>query len=265
MKKPKIVISLLTAIVIGIFSSCTLDSNQQSATMRVYLTDAPADFESVIVNIKEVLIHRESDADMGDSGWITLSDQPVEADLMNLTNGRFLVLGEKDLEPGYYSQMRLILADNNYLIVDGEQISLSTPSATQSGLKLLINTELQEDVVYTLLLDFDASRSVVRAGASGIFNLIPVIRTVNLAEAGALSGTIQPSGSEPWVYAVQNGDIITGTRAFSDSGDFVIIGLTEGIYDIQIVPVTDDYNEKILSGIEVTARDTTELGTILLE
>ncbi|WP_069130481.1 DUF4382 domain-containing protein [Rhodohalobacter halophilus] len=248
-----------------LFAACDLssDTSNQPGNLQVLLTDAPAQYEEVWVDIQEVRVHRQGDADEEDNGWRTVNDQPVRINLLELTNGNYEILGETELEPGVYSQIRLILGDQNELVINGETHHLTTPSAQQSGLKLNVNAEIEGGQNYTLLLDFDASRSIVKAGNSGKYILKPVIKAVNLAQTGAIGGTIEPAEALPWVYAIAGEDTLAGTRA-TEEGDFLMIGLQSGTYQVSVVPDTTEYNIEVISGIEVMAPDTTVIDTVSL-
>lgn len=256
--------SLLSLVIAFFMISCDQSTDTAPGTMQVVLTDAPGNYESVYVDIQEVRVHVSSDAEDGEDGWRTINDQPVQVDLLELTNGNTEILGEAELEPGTYSQMRFILGDQNELVIDGETHALTTPSGQQSGLKLQIDAEIESGSTYTLLLDFDASRSIVEAGASGQYLLKPVIRTVNLAEAGAISGSIEQADALPWVYAIAGEDTLAGTRAAED-GDFLMIGLPSDTYQVSVVPSEEEYSTYIRSNVEVSAPDTTDIGTIDLD
>lgn len=257
-----LILILSTMILMGCGDNTSSDS--EPGTLRVLLTDAPVNYEAVYIDIQSVRIHRNNDAEDGENGWIDINTEPITVDLLKLTNGNFEILGEVNLEPGRYNQLRLILGDGNEVVIDDETHDLNTPSAQQSGLKMQINADIEGGEMYTLVLDFDASRSVVRAGNSGNYNLKPVIRTVRLEQAGAIEGNIQPAGIEPWVYAIAGQDTVAGTRA-SDNGDFLLIGLLSGSYQVSILPGNGENSLTVISDVEVTAPDTTDLGTITLE
>jgi hypothetical protein len=248
-----------------IFFSCDSTSgDSELGTLQVLLTDAPGNYDAVYVDVREARIHHSSDAEDGDSGWIDLEIEPGIFDLLELTNGRYEVLGELDLEPGRYNQMRLVLGNENEVVIDGTSHPLTTPSAQQSGLKLNIHADIEGGEMYTLLLDFDASKSIVHAGASGNIILKPVIRTVRLEQTGAIEGTIEPAAALPWVYAIAGQDTVRGTRADTD-GDFRLIGLPADTYQVSIIPTHEDYSPAVVSNVEVSVAETTETGTITLE
>jgi hypothetical protein len=263
MKILKTILFLLASSLI--FYSCdSTSSDTELGTMQVLLTDAPGNYDHVYIDIREARIHHSSDAEDGESGWIDLDIEPGIYDLLELTNGRYEILGEIDLEPGRYNQMRLILGDQNEVVIDGTTHSLMTPSAQQSGLKLNIHADIEGGEMYTLLLDFDANKSIVHAGQSGNIILKPVIRTVRLEQTGTIEGTIEPAEALPWVYAIAGQDTIRGTRADTD-GDFRLIGLPSDTYQVSIIPTHEDYNTAVVSGVEVTVGETTNMGTNTIE
>lgn len=262
----RIVITLFASLFLLISCDVTDNSVSDHGTLQVYLTDAPADYEEVWIDIEEVRVHLsdEEGIENDDEGWIIINDSPKRVNLLDLTNGELEVLGEAELEAGMYTQIRLILGEDNEVVVDGMSHDLKTPSAQQSGLKLNLNANIEGGEVYTLLLDFDASRSIVKAGNSGMYLLKPVIRTVQFESTGAIEGTIEPSESLPWVYAIAQGDTVAGTKA-ETSGDFRLIGLLSGSYTVAIDPSEGNFQSTELLDVQVTASDTTEVGVVTLE
>lgn len=253
---------LLLSLTVVLLAGCNFSGSEDTGTLRVLLTDAPANAESVFVDIREVRIHRSSDAQDGDSGWVTIQNEPLIVDLLELTNGNYEVLGEAELETGRYTQLRFILGDQNEMVIDGERIPLNTPSTQQSGLKLLLNTDIVSGQTYTLLLDFDASKSIVKAGQSGIYNLIPVIRIARLEESGSIQGNYESLDAVPWVFAIAGSDTLRSTLADAETGEFLLIGLTPGSYNLVAVPSNDDYSKVTITGVQVQTSDTTDVGTI---
>lgn len=257
--------ALLALCGILIMISCDLANDNTQASMQVFLTDAPANYESVVIDIEEIRVHKNQNAGDDEDGWRTIRNEPLQVDLLNLTNGNMQFMGETDLETGTYNQMRLILGNQNLLVMnDGQTVPLTTPSAQESGLKLDIDTEVESGINYILLLDFDASRSIVEAGNSGQYLLQPVIRAVNLTGTGTINGTIEPADAMPWVYAIADSDTIAGTKA-TDQGDFMMIGLPPDNYQVSMEPTNTEYNMTVISDVEVTAPDTTRLNTITLD
>lgn len=165
-------ISALTLSTALLVWSCSKDA--EKATFAVRMTDAPAeDYKAVNIEVKDVYVHTSATADEKDDNWIKLNSEEVGTfNLLELTNGADVLLAQSELPAGKISQIRLVLGNNNTIeIGDGEVIALNTPSAQQSGLKLQINTDIEAGKHYTVLLDFDAARSIVKAGSSGKYNL----------------------------------------------------------------------------------------------
>lgn len=260
----KYITTFLIAVITVFFLSGCDDSNSDTGTLRVALTDAPVHYDAVWIDIREVRVHVESDAEEEDSGWYIINDQPMMVDLLELTNGNYEILGETELEPGRYNQMRFILGEDNEVVIDGQTYPLKTPSAQQSGLKLNIDADIEGGRTHTLLVDFDASQSIVHAGNSGNIILKPVLRAAWLEEAGAIAGEIQPAGLLPWVYAIAGNDTLAGTRAL-ETGHFLMIGLQSGTYQVSVDPATESYDPVIISNVEVSAPDTTYLDEIVLD
>jgi hypothetical protein len=250
------------------------------ATFTVKLTDAPGDFESVFVDIQKVKIHRadsaetdttqsdstEADSTDDDDRWITVSEEPMRVDLLTLQNGNIITLGETQLEPGTYDQMRLVLGDDNEVVVGGESHFLKTPSAQQSGLKLQIDAEVEGGSSYTLLVDFDASRSIVKTGNGNNPNfnylLKPVLRAVNLQETGSISGIVEPTDFSTSVFTVVNEDTIATTT--EEDGSFQIMGLAAGLYDLNFEPDSSGFQDTTITDIEVLEGEDTDIGTVTL-
>lgn len=272
MKQITLLFTLSLAMFLGFTSCDSTGSDGATGTMSVAMTDAPANYDSVLVTVNNIRVNKDEDAETDstesddeaeEEGWVTIMDEPMEINLLELTNGNQITLGSSELETGTYSQIRLILGDNNTVTVNGETYALQTPSAQQSGLKLNVDAEVEEDAIYSLLIDFDAARSIVETGNSE-YILKPVLRAVNLAETGSIAGNVQPTDFKTNVLAVADGDTITSTIT-TDNGDFEIIGLKEGAYDIVFDASSDQYADSTQNDVEVTANQETDLGTIELQ
>lgn len=273
MKQLSLLLTITLATLIGFTGCDSSGSEVGTGTMAVTMTDAPAPYDSVHVTINEVRVQKEdagdseSDGENGDGsddeGWVTVLDQQMTVNLLELTNGSQISLGSKELEAGTYSQIRLILGEQNTVTVDGETYTLQTPSAQQSGLKLQIDADVEENTEYSLLVDFDAARSIVEQG-NGNYLLKPVIRAVNLSETGSIVGNVEPSDFNTNVLAVMDEDTVSSTIT-DDNGDFKIIGLKEGTYEVVFDPSSDQYADSTQTGIDVTSDEETDLGTIELE
>ncbi|GAB3195079.1 hypothetical protein ABID22_000008 [Pontibacter aydingkolensis] len=245
------------------FSAC--DSNNDdtgTAKMQVRMTDAPGDYDEVNVDIKSVQVHKETDGD--ESGWITLDEiNPGVYNLLDFANGRDTLLASSTLPAGRISQIRLILGNNNSLkLKNGEVKRLKTPSGQTSGVKLQINADLESDVTYVLLLDFDAAKSIVARG-NGQYNLKPVVRTITQAVAGGIKGKVTPAEYKPGVYVISAANDTIGGFA-NDAGDFLIKGVPAGTYTVKFYTEGDAHN-KTVENVSISQDQIKDLGTVVLE
>src|SRR5699024_6004628 len=214
--KPLQLLSIVVIASIALFTACDTTSSSDDGTgqIAIKLTDAPIDYDAVFIDIQAVRVKAQEDDnpeldENDDKGWITISDDGQRVNLLEWQNGETLLLGEEELEVGFYHQIRLILGPDNAVVIDGQTYPLKTPSAQQSGLKLNIDAEVVDDEVYVLLLDFNAAKSIVDAGNSGKYLLKPVIRTAELSETGSIAGDVEPDTFETTVFAIAGGDTLT--------------------------------------------------------
>jgi Domain of unknown function (DUF4382)/Carboxypeptidase regulatory-like domain len=237
--------------------ACSEDN--KTARLEVRLTDAPGDYKEVNIDIQDVQVNSGD----GNSGWVSLDVEKGVYDILKLTNGLDTLLGSAELPAGKISQIRLVLGSENTIKVGSETELLSTPSAQQSGLKLKVNATLQEGITYTIKLDFDAARSIVRAGNSGKYNLKPVIRAMEEATSGAIKGTATPLEASPAVYAIQGLDTVA-TAFTDDAGKFMLRAIPAGSYTVSFSPTTG-YKTLNKENVSVTVGSITDLGTVTIE
>lgn len=255
----------MLALALVLVTGCTMNSTPEMGSMQVLLHDAPADYDEVNVFIERVEINNTE----GDEGWQTISEPNQSFNILELTNGVFESIADVELEEGFYPQIRLVVSrDQNSVVIDGEEHNLFVPSGAQTGIKLNVNAEIRQGIQYTLLLDFDALRSVVKTGRSAFpgYLLKPVIRATNRALTGNIAGTVEPVDAKAVVYAIAEGDTLSTTFADTVSGDFLLVGLEEGTYDVTAEPRDEGYSESTVPDVDVTVGETTALEeTIVLE
>lgn len=244
-------------------AGCSIDGTPGKGTMVVKLHDAPVNYEEVNIFVERVEVNNTS----GENGWQVISEPNRSYNILELTNGNFEVLADAELEEGTYRQIRLILSrDQNSVVIDGEQFGLFVPSGAQTGVKLNIDAEIREGIEYTLLLDFDAQRSVVRTGQAPFpgYLLKPVIRATNEAITGNIGGVVEPFDARAVVYAIAGSDTLSTTFADEDNGEFLLVGLEEGSYTVSVEPREEGFGSAEIEDVEVEIGKTTDLGTIEL-
>jgi hypothetical protein len=249
---------VLVGIILLMTASCSEDENAGTAMLEVRLTDAPGDYEAVMVDIQDVQV--KASKDNSEDGWISLDVNTGKYDLLKLTNGLDTLLGTAELPAGKISQIRLVLGEENTVTVDGVEVALFTPSAQQSGLKVLVTAELQAGLTSVITLDFDAARSIVATGV-GSYNLKPVIRALVETTDGAIDGQVNPADGSSHVYAIMGTDTVS--TSISEGGRFLVGGLEGGTYRVVLVP-TEGFMELEVEDVEVTVGQITHLGTLTM-
>lgn len=250
MKPLKYFLAPLLAVLL--LTACSDDNDK--ATLNIRLTDGPGLYDKVYVDIQFVEI-------TGDGGnAVTLNTKSGIYDLLDFSNGLDTLIATGGLEPGTIQQIRLILGNSNTVVVNGQSYPLATPSADQTGLKLQVHQKLEAGVAYSILLDFDANKSVIETG-NNEYKLKPVIRTIDQAISGSIKAAVLPSGVQVVIEA-SSGNNSYSTTANAD-GKFIIQGLPAGKYDLKITPAAP-YNVKSINNIDVTVGVTTDLGNISL-
>jgi hypothetical protein len=229
------------------------------ARLAVRLTDDPAGYQKVNIDIQDVQINVTGD---DASGWQSLPGVRAGVyDLLTLVNGKDTLLVDADVPSGRLHQIRLVLGPNNSIVVDGSTIPLETPSAQQSGLKLNVQQDVESGLMYTMLLDFEAAKSILHTG-NGKYILKPVIRTLLEPVGGSIAGYVKPAGITTAVYAIKGND--TATTFTAITGDYVVRGITPGDYNLYFLPTDPSFQPATLSGINVMAGKVTVADTVVL-
>ena len=260
-------------ILLGIsvlFFGCSKSENPASPSggtgvLKISMIDGPAAFTQVDIVIDSVQAHISTADD--NSGWYTLNNVPTNYNLLTLVNGVSTVIAEDTLPAGKYSQIRLYVGDGSTVTVDGQEQPLTTPSGSQSGVKLNVDATILDGITYELTIDFDAGQSIVTTGApTPKYILKPVIRVVTTATTGIISGIVLPDTVSANVWAVLGSD---STSTSTDAtGAFKLFNLSPDTYKVHIIPIAPNdtaYSEMTISGVVVTVGSTKDLGTINLE
>lgn len=243
------------------------DSAAGSGTLRLALTDAPScGYDAVHVTVAKVRVHQSSSAGDADAGWSEVVLNPARrVDLLSLTNGVLMELGQIPLPTGKYTQMRLVLADNSatqplansVLPTGGSEVALKTPSGQQSGVKTNINIDIAENKMADFVLDFDACKSVVQAGASGQYLLKPVVTVIPRYVSG-VQGYMDPAlGAGVTRVSLQlNGTVVKATVPDS-TGKFLLQPVAPSNYTL--VMAAPGRTSAVVTGVPVAAETVTPL------
>lgn len=258
----KITGSIFLALIIsaGLVASCDVSRSDTSrGTLNVRLTDAPATYEAVYIDIQEVQLNIGS---AQQEEWQTISTQSIRPDLLKLNNGADSLIGTAELETGTYNQLRFILGTNNEVIIDGESRVLTVPGGEQTGYKVNLNAGISEDLSTTKVIDFDVARSIAVTG-NGQYILNPVLKVFDPGQTGRISGQLVPQGIPALVSVKIGNEVISTTYAEAD-GAFLLNGLNANVYKLLIEPASQQYADTTLFEKEVSIGEETDIGIIQL-
>lgn len=236
-------------------------------TLQLAMTDSPGcGYDQVNVTVNKIRIHTSATASETDSGWREIVvASPQKINLLNLTNGALQELGSLPLPAGRYEQVRLVLSGANLansLVLSsapGTEIALTTPSGQQSGYKLQAHFDVAAGQLTDMVLDFDACRSIVRAGNSGNYNLKPVV-AVTPRLSTQIEGHVDPAIASSVVVSTRDpSGQLRATVPDSTTGRFVLAYLPENTSYTVVVSGTGRTTAAI-TGVPVS----TTLGTTLL-
>ena len=177
-----------------------------SGSLSLGVTDAPVDdAEAVVVAFTAVEL-------LDAEGEVALRldlDQTQQVDLLEQQgDNQFFLIQDEQIPVGVYEEVRLIVADQtnascnaaqsnpehpSYITIDDTDFPLIVPSGGQSGLKVRGPLTIAAGGRAAYTVDFDLRKSIAERGATGCYNLRPVLRVVDNAQVGTLRGSINPA------------------------------------------------------------------------
>ena len=233
------------------------------------MTDAPGcGYDAVNVTITDVSVHQSSTAAATDAGWVHVPITAQKINLLNLQNGVLATLGQTPLPAGNYTQMRLLLASNSGMTLansvvptGGSEVALKTPSGQQTGLKMNVDIKIAPDQMADFVVDFNACKSVVSAGASGMYLLKPVVSvTPNFISGvrGMVDASIDGgTGANTQIMLEQPGTstqppLVIRATTPDANGNYLLQPVAPGIYDL--VVTSNGHATAVVTGVVVQSQ-----------
>lgn len=259
---------LLLGFLYGCNGLVNNDDSEKKGTgvVTISLTDAPFPHDlveevNVTIDLIKFKIKEDYGTSEGSEGTDKASDFIVlEVDetfnLLELANGESEILGDLEIPVGEYSEIRMHVTESKIKLKDVERLmDVKIPSGNSRGLKIKINPSLvvTEGEDYQILLDFDVSRSFIVQGKNGnngkgkvgeitSFMFKPVIRAVNIATSGELSGTVEEEDDNEdfdfiknahiYIISAENVEDTIATGKTNKEGFYKIIGIPVGAYNV---------------------------------
>lgn len=266
-------------------NSASVDVPAGYQKVSVYLTDDPAVFDHVYIDIQSVKAlvdtcessdsndcddhhggghHGDDDHDSSNNNCRILVDlnvQPGIYDLLTLRNGLDTLLASATIPDGRIIKLQINLGPNNSLVKD----SITYPLHLLPG-QNSINIQFgghdwdhYRPGHRRIWLDFDIGRSIIVR--NGQFYLRPVFRPFVLRNTAAIEGRVLPREALSVITVFNATD--TSYALPNPGGEFKVRGLNPGTYDV-FVNASNGYADTTVSGITVAVGRVTHLNTITL-
>ena len=253
----KLSLILMSVIMMGLSVGCSKDADETNSSISVGITDAPIDLDSLILRVTEISVRSDS----GSFKIIYSGSQSFN--LLDFRNGSVKIFGNGDLEGSQVTEVRLKV-DKAYAVKGANKINITVPSGASSGLKLKVkNGAIEPGIGYTVVIDFDANRSLVKKGKfiSSGFNLKPVVRAFMKSTTGNISGTLSGWSNAPIVYAISGTDTMA-TALPDNSGNFTVHFLDAGNYSLSVADTLGG-SKNYAGPYSVTTGNTTAAGSLV--
>lgn len=176
------ILTLTTILLSTFFIGCMKDQPKEYGDLTIRMTDQPGDYDTVNVEVVGLKVNiQEIGEDDEEGEWMELETETGSYDLLQLQDGITAILTEEaEIPVGRINQMRLMLGENNYVVIDEAHYPLELTSQNKTGLKFNVNADIAPDETTEILFDFDAEKSIVVTG-SGKYILKPTIKVVEVS------------------------------------------------------------------------------------
>ncbi|MCK5685271.1 DUF4382 domain-containing protein [bacterium] len=209
----------------------SLKTSTGSGVLTVSMTDVPLqNVQRLNVKISEVSVKKILTGEVEE--WVQLKSDVPMFNIMDYRNGIMYMLGNKQMEPGIYSQFKIKFIEAE-LVENSVIHEMEISENFTEGVFLNYNFEVTETTDIDVVMDLDVERSVTEN--NGTYTFTPVIRVTEKSKAGSISGKVYPADSLAKVEAYNNdGERVSASIIRSD-GSFVLAYLPPGSYDLMII------------------------------
>lgn len=248
---------------IGMSWSCTGPDESPKALVNIFLIDAPAQWDSVVVEIQGVELDFVPNGREGtlETVYFPYELEDKEINISQLVGGTVLQVGRKEMNLGLITGATLRLGSKNILFQGDKGYPLTLPEG-QTDYPAKINVDLQAGISYDLIVDFDLEKSIRQKSSSQVsFDFKPTLRITSDIGNGDIQGTISPTTLKPAIYAIRGTDSIS--THINSSGTF-IFRIPAGTYNLYVDPKNTGYNPTSIQNIVVEEKKRTNLDRITL-
>lgn len=265
----------------GLFYACTKETSAEDdnapvpagkQSLKLYLTDDPARFDEVLIDIRAVAVvvdtcFKNDDDDDDDDDCrqtVDLGVAPGIYDLLTLRNGVDTLLAQGLVPDGKVKRILITLGTNNSLVKDGITYPLGLFPGTNNIIVLKMKGNEWDQVGnrrHQLWLDFDVNRSIIVV-RNNLFYLKPVLKPFTMVRTGSIEGRVTPNEALAVISIYRGAD--TAYAIPNRDGKFKVRGLLPGNYDL-FVNAGNGYADTTITNIDVMMKKETKLATIVLK
>lgn len=260
---------ILFAFLICIFSCTTEDLNRSNGLVNIFIIGSQGEFDEIWLEVLGAEV--KTTGGRGTDNTIpvflpnTQTDKRVNVAALT-ANSQFLV-GRAELSEGSILEIKLLLGDDNFVIIGNQRFPLAFNSEEAKEPNLLVNYAIRGGISHDIFLDFDAFRSFQISGElEPQVTLEPEIRSFLSLNTGRASGSISPANQRVAIVTVDENDILLSTTSSqAPSGNFSLRGLEAGkLYRTFIIPFNQAYLPDTLDSVRVNVIQNRQLGTVNL-
>jgi hypothetical protein len=161
--------SPLASIIASMAEPMTAAPIAETMPTMMQSSQAIEGIEALLLSVRQIRLR-------GSNGWRDLLEEGEDlvVDILAASRQDPIILSNVSVEPGFYTELRLVLNEENQIRVNGQYHPLRIPSGTASGLKLKGDFEIPRGRLFNLNVELDTARSVRWNQGQG-FRLHPVL------------------------------------------------------------------------------------------
>lgn len=240
-------------------------SPEGKAKLSVYLTDHQTPvFQQVNLNIVKMEIKVEDNGVDSLGGWYNLNITPGVFDVLRFRNGFDTLFASGNIPLNRKLQkIRLTLGTQNSVVTGGNTFPLEVKDNDREVIANLDDSNVDMPAPGQLLfwIDFDAHQSI-NAKSNNRYELKSHIKIFTRSRSGRIEGRVLPQAANAIVKAINGSD--TATAVPESNGEYKIVGLNAGTYQLLFDATANNYRDTLLTNIIVRNNEDTHVAAITL-
>jgi hypothetical protein len=283
-------LALLAAVAV---TSCkkSEDNSTVNDQVSVYLTDDPAFYDNVFIDIRYVEVkvqegHKNEDhvGDKDDDDddhfddndkdsdndhlakdqygkWDTLAIRPGVYDILKFRNGLDTLFGKGTVN-GRVRKIRMTVGDKNSIVVSGVTSPLLLDGSINNYLYIRTHNRHHDNLGVNHIgfwIDFDIANSIIERNSK--YYLKPVLKPFCDGQFGKVSGKVFPADARAVVTVFNTSD--KASAIAEKSGEYKIRGIMPGTYSVTF-KASNGYKDSTVTNIKIEKNKEMKMADITL-